>query len=156
MTRYEAKARYIERRNEENRLKADNQLTEEQIDALEWLCATRHDLHTNGAYVLTNSDICEHCEYVDYITGSLTEYMQENGFKDFPVIEVDDVEGYKSNAEWEWCEDDYEDYDEFLEECHIFNSDVIENINTTIEHWLKELDEKYGTDYCPIGATRIL
>lgn len=155
MNRYELKARYIERRNEENRLKVDNQLTEEQINALEWLCAKRHNLHTYGTGVLTYSERCDHCEYVDYITGNLTDYMRENGFEDFPDIEVDAVEGYKSDTEWEWCEDDYKNYDDFLNDCYSFNSEVIEGINTTIENWLKELDVKYGTDYCPTGATRI-
>lgn len=44
--RYEAKQRYVDRRNAESRENAVG-LSEEQTDALEWLARTRHEIHSS-------------------------------------------------------------------------------------------------------------
>jgi hypothetical protein len=155
---WEAKERYISKRNRDNRSKVEDLLTEEQIDAVEWLCKVRHDLHVNGDKVLFYTEQAEHDYYTDLVTERITDTMQEQ-FPDFPVIYIDVVE---LNDDYCWGspdiidQSDYNnDFDEYYLESTREIREQIERINTIIEDWLREFDEKYNTSYCPTGATRI-
>lgn len=156
---WEAKERYISNRNRDNRSKVEDLLTEEQIDAVEWLCKVRHELHSNGDEVLFYTDRAENSYYTDLVTERITDTMREQ-FANFPRIYINcDMLNY------DFCWDDENiidredynhDYDNYACECKQEIREQIERINTIIEDWLREFDEKYKTNYCPTGATRIL
>ena len=155
---WEAKERYISNRNRDNRSKVEDLLTEEQIGAVEWLCKVRHDLHVNGDEVLFYTEHAENSYYTDLVTELITNTMREQ-FSDFPYIYIDVVELNDDDC---WFNPDIIDqadynYDmqEYYLECTSEIYEEIKRINTIIEDWLREFDEKYNTSYCPTGATRI-
>ncbi len=168
---YEGKAEFAARRMMEN---AENKsLTLEQHEALAELCKIRHEIHSagvdhiwadqneltdlmrvqdrlneldlpcptfydegeiNGSYIVCYDDYCDH---------TISDEWQEA--HDACIDDVDNDEDYPG-SELDWCIVDY---------MKSKLADQLEDLNRQIEKYLKSIDEKYGTDYEPSGASRI-
>lgn len=155
---WEAKERYISKRNRDNRSKVEDLLTEEQIGAVEWLCKVRHDLHTNGDKVLFYTEQAENSYYTDLVTERITDTMREQ-FSDFPTVYIDVADLNDDDCWYNSDIIDQADYNYDKQEYYLESTreiwEQIERINAIIEDWLRKFDEKYNTSYCPTGATRI-
>ena len=172
---FENKKGYVEKLMKKNR--EIKSLTSEQHNVLEWLCKIRHEIHcstesiwygnSNSLKSFDNSS--SECEVIIR--------LKEVGLKDFKLnfdyvglpTEADfECLSENEQLEWEekadnynnehpngmghsslslWREESWE-YQEFVE--------CLEDLNTQIEYYLKEIDEEYGTNYCPSGHSRLL
>jgi len=147
---YEAKERYAQKRMEEN-AKIET-LTEEQHNALAWLCAVRHEMHTNKK-AFFNSENANNSKFYEYIDTRINEVLSGC---ELPCISwtistfdiVSDIDYYELLDADEQTDDKY---DELLSECY----DQVEQINKDIENYLRKIDKQHKTNYCPTGATRI-
>lgn len=150
MDRYEAKESYVIKRNNENRAKLDGVLTEDQINAIESLCSFRHRLHISAEklYLDEYSDASfyteEISEYGDDIEGTQRYTIQ----KLFGVYPFDRIEYFTE------IDEDLNEENMSRDDMESENLDRIEKLNDQIEEFLKNIDDKYGTDYCPTGKAR--
>lgn len=173
---YERKAAAAAQRMAEN-AEVDT-LTEDQHEALAWLCAVRHEMHT------TDADAMYYTEYADSdLWANLcgTEVMDEDGeiqqrLADAGLPAIQDIrvpDPMSTDADSTYMSTDElldvlpesyrpedttdesavaEAYSEYgIHECR----EYAERVNTTIEQYLRAIDEEHGTSYCPSGATRI-
>lgn len=172
---YEGKREWAEKRKLKNA--AIETLTEEQHNVLYWLCSIRHELHVKRDDVFHNNsnalapfdNSCGECEVNSRLkTAGLKpidlqfEYVDCPIVSDFDCLSSDEQEEWEEKAEqcnaenptgmWHnaismWIQESWE-YKEFMQKT--------EELNDKIEEYLKEIDEKHGTDYCPSGYTRLL
>jgi len=149
---YDRKREYAATRMIKNKENAS--LTDEQHDALINLCTVRHRLHTNmdkvvksdnegikNKLILANIQLNENkITPMDFIPLDTSDYI------DIDTIDLlYEIEQIPENEEekQEWYDDNY---------YRIYNE--LSNLNNKIEEYLKKIDEKYGTNYCPTGLSR--
>lgn len=121
-------------------------LSPEQHDKLAELCHMRHKMHTCGKSMFVDGR-----ELHSYFNNF---YLKIDGV-DSPNLET---------IEWT-CSEDYHEaiqsIDDIDEQDRIYALHINqyakekEELNNTIEAYLREIDNLYGTDYCPGGHTRI-
>lgn len=132
-------------------------LTQDQHDVLAFLCSIRHKIHSCDTSVIYNSEASEHNEYTSYLDTScenkLSEMLEEVGLP--PIKWYCDFDNVTTDLDeaWEEFESD-EDRDEFRADAELEIAQIIQDWNTVIEHYLKEIDIIHGTSYCPTGALR--
>jgi len=166
---YERKREWAANRMAAN--KEINTLTEEQHDALANLASFRHELHTNQKS-LFNTGSANYDNFWKMIWdgeanefSELNEKLNEVGlpllprysplelsndmdFNDVEIIDGDIIYEVGIDSENERWQDKYDyAYSEVI--------DYAEKINTDIENYLSEIDEKYDTNYTPTGASRL-
>ena len=138
-------------------------LTEEQHELLEELCGFRHDLHTSWKSAF-NSQSSDHERLVDEIdsnsvglTGEELPCRVERTFGKMPFSPVEIISDldYDIQREAENIEMGTEEARILRDRLYSETCEQLERINEEIECFLIEIDEKYGTDYAPTGATRL-
>lgn len=147
---YDAKREYASRRMLKN---AENDsLTEEQHNALAWLCSIRHKMHTNQE-AFFYSEYGDYSDFYDYIDYEINERLESVGL---PTIK------WHCSLEDVPCDVDFfellplaEQTEENHEEMLLQTLHEAEEYNKDIEKYLHMIDTTYGTDYCPTGASRI-
>lgn len=146
---YERKKEWAAKRMAENALVET--LSEEQHEALEWLCSVRHDVHCNQEDFFCDESV-NSSEYWNYIDdgdgGTIREKLTQAGL---PAVEWSfNPDMYTSDSlcyELDYTEEERE---EERERCF----EMAEKFNSDIEKYLKTIDEQHGTNYCPSGASR--
>ena len=132
-------------------------LTEDQCDAIEELCSFRHELHCNqkALFHTGSSDYSQYWDNIGYCghESDINEALRKAGL---PIIfnheeDVLPTDDDVDSDEYETDDDYQEEYDELLREVLAFASGV----NKEIENYLRAIDEEYGTEYAPSGATRL-
>jgi hypothetical protein len=125
--------------------KSINSLTEEQHDALAFLCSARHNLHSqkdqaiksddNGlvqAIVFANVQIKESgLKAMSFVGTDISDFI------DIDTIDCIDIDGD----------------DEYADEYSRISNDL-EELNDKIEKYLSEIDSEFGTNYAPTGFLR--
>lgn len=151
---YDRKREWAAKRMAKN--KEIDTLTEEQHDVLADLCEIRHEFHTNmdditkhdtskikQELVRINMKINEAglkpMEFIPY--GDISDYIDIDTIDE--LYEIEEVPEYNSERQ-DWYDDNY--YRIFKE---------LGELHEKIEDYLRNIDKKYGTDYCPSGASRI-
>ena len=164
---YEAKERNAAQKNIRNTETAiANGMTEEQAEAVAWMCAKRHWMHTHDGSDLANSEASANSE----LTGFICQNYNGDGDDEFAVCsailneqpfipcEASELPAYE---DWDYVLDDDDreeyngDYVAFRDAMDAKAGEMINNINNQIENWLRKIDEKFGTSFCPTGASRI-
>lgn len=153
----DGRRRYAERKMIENQIIGiKNGMTEEQTNLIEELCSLRHELHTNKEKIAySDADLRIMSRLVD-----LNADIQESGLKPIDTIptykgdyiDIDTIDLLQEIEEWpesgtqEW-QDKYDtEFSRIMGE--------LEDLNSTIENYLGDIDKKYGTHYRPTGMTR--
>lgn len=164
---------YIDKRNRENEeIGLENGLTENQIEAIENICRLRHEIHCTDAssVVSQNDNITEYLKKIN-------DEIRENNLPEIDVDEYTYLDDWLDDLCWDelaeetrppyyakaqkeidnGCKDNIDDlaYKLFFEDAVDVCGDIIEKINNKIEHWLRSIDEKYGTKYEPTGGQRL-
>ena len=121
-------------------------LTEEQHDALASICRMRHSIHSNKKGVI-NSEHSDNREFTYFISELVFVYSRKIDSKANLSIDAEDI----------ICDIDYYElslYDTY-EDMEEAARDQLEDFNSRIESWLRDIDKKYNTNYCPTGGQRI-
>lgn len=127
-----------------------NTLTEEQHNALATICSIRHQLHCNTK-ALFNADSADFNNLFDQYD-SINDIL--TSAKLSPIQDLLDSEEIISTIDYEADDEgmNFNDWwDSHLEEAY----DQWEDINSKIEAYLREIDEKHGSEYAPTGKTRL-
>lgn len=156
---YEKKTEWaIIHNKEQSEIGLTNGMTEEQVEAMEQLCKDRHYLHTHASDLFI-SESADHDPIVRMLDeeyeseSNIAHYLTAAGFDNnlkFDTINLDDDSTF-------YLDNDFENDDE-REEARIEalenSADFMENVNDKIEKFMRSVDEKYGTHYCPTGIAR--
>lgn len=129
----------------------------DQLELISKLCAIRHDFHCNIDSIVKGGDdnsISDEIENIEYginesglpelnISSMLLDVDDMNGL----VYEYgEDVPGYHDSEEFQnWYDDNY---------ARIYSE--LEEVNKSIEKYLANIDNQYGTSWCPTGQLRIM
>jgi len=131
-----------------------NSLSDEQHDLMSEICSMRHEIHSNQDS-LYNTESGSFKKYFDWLNDESDECingkLKNSGL---PIMEWsidiicmpcdnDRYEGVIDNTD----EAEEENRDEFYEQCNVINNDI--------ENYLRNIDDKHGTNYCPSGFLRI-
>lgn len=151
---FEAKARYAERKNSDNfDIATINGMEEEQAGAIVKLCAYRHYIHTHqdSLWCVESAD---YDKMNDLLNGGIYEMLKEVGIENMLAWDTSDLDNdqtYDLNLDDATEEEKEEAYEEAYRAVYYF----VERVNKQIEKFLKEIDEKYKTQFCPTGLSRL-
>lgn len=151
---YDKKREYAARKMMRN--KEIDSLTDEQHDALSNLCSIRHKLHTNmdkvtksdndnikKDIVIANIQIRESgLNPMEFVPLDEIDYIDIDTIEDLYIYEEDSIPEDEEERQ-NWLDYNYE---------RIYSELSI--LNNKIETYLKQIDEQYGTEYCPTGLSR--
>ena len=149
--RYIRKDIYVANKNVKNRKLAEfHGLTDNQHEALTWLCSFRHELHCNQED-LFYSESANFSNFGFQICGRLTRYLQEAGLIADRIFDYSD-DFFDLPIDFD-CHSD-EEYEQGLQQVHEF----CEKIDADIIEFLQEIDARYHTEYAPtlIGRSRLI
>lgn len=121
-------------------------LTEEQHESLSNLCTARHKLHSDKRHA-----VVEDYNGLKKAIVDANVAIYECGLTPMSFVGTDssDFIDIDSLNEIEYSEDEYDSEYERI-------SNELEKLNSKIEHYLSEIDSKYGTNYAPTGVQRIV
>lgn len=160
---YERREAYAHRRFRENAEIAEEQLTEEQIELLDKLTSFRHELHTSHEELFRSQgthNLEEQIVDIFITDETLNERINEAfGKRAFQYVRDYIEKAVDIYDDYEYEEANEEEKDEvylrLYSELYHSTSRSLERINDEIEAFLREIDKKCGTTFCPTGRTRI-
>ena len=156
---YERKAAWAEKHQWEEAQDAldEGLLNEDQVGALMDIASIRHNIHSMDVRHIMCSEAPEYLEFYNSYD-KIRKLIDDNdlpAFKskiDFDALPCDndyfdDINGDKDN---------YKDYSDWYEHSGELDrlDDAREQYNEEIEDYLKMIDEKYGTGFCPTKFAR--
>lgn len=154
---YEYRREAAAARNAKNESVAvENGMTEQQADLISRLCSLRHELHCSMDDIVKGNDgardICK-------AFASLEDKMEKSGLPEFGVSgqleDMDDMDGLTYYYGEDVPEDhDSDEFKEWYNREYKRVYDELSELHDSIEKYLKEIDEKYKTSFCPTGALR--
>lgn len=140
--------------NEE--IAVEHGMSEEQAELISRLCAIRHEFHCNIDNIVKSADN-------DSMSGivEIEKSINESGLPELDIVsmllDIDDLDGliyeygndvpeYHDSEEFQnWYDDNY---------ARIYSE--LEEVNKSIEKYLANIDNQYGTSWCPTGQLRIM
>ena len=148
---YEKKQAYAGKRMLQNA--EIESLTHEQHEVLVWLCSKRHEVHTNqnDFFYSESSSSAEYWNLIDDGCGNgiVRDKLSSVGLPDLKwSFSADDYMTDALCQEFGYSEEETEvEYESCIEMAGIFNNDI--------EKYLREIDKRHGTNYCPSGVGRL-
>lgn len=143
---------YVSKNNYFNSV--NENLTKEQHEAIQKLCADRHYMHCNSAEMF-NSHSCAYDVISRYVGSEMTgeseinAYLTEVDFQKLNFKDYDNcntLETYDSDIDGE--------YDDYCFDSLNQINEIAEYNDSLIIDYLTEIDRKYGTEYCPTRKSR--
>lgn len=169
---YYGKQLYAERKMRENA--EIESLTEEQHAVLAELCRIRHEFHSTDSSKYFNSEV--ETDIDDWFWSekddNIYNQLEEVGL---PELKKLDVMELPSSADWNILIYEENELKKWEEKAEKFNensfnkfsayeywasdkeeeiSKIVTEYNDIIEKYLKDIDDTYGTKYCPTGIAR--
>ena len=144
------KSIYVAKQNLKNSILADkNGLTDNQHEAITYVCSFRHELHCNQEDLF----VCESANFshfAEMLCGKLHTLLHNVG------IEYNKFDYYSEFIELpddQMCETDAE-YEDGLRQVHEF----CEKVDADIIEFLQKIDKRYKTEYAPtlIARSRLI
>jgi hypothetical protein len=150
---YDRKREYAAKKMDQQR-KVGN-LTEEQHDALEYLCKARHDLHSNMDSIVKFDEYGYKQNIIKANVKLYESELKPMGFVGYDLSGYVDIDDINLLKQIENVPDiDSEEYQDWYDGEYYRIYGELEELNKKIENYLSEIDEKYGTNYCPTGLSR--
>lgn len=147
--KYSRKSIYVANKNAKNReISAENGLTDNQHEAITFVCSFRHVLHCNQDD-LFYSESTNFFEFIEMVCGKLHTILKTAGFEN-------NLDYYKKfidiPSDFDCTTD--EEYEQGLQQVHEF----CEKIDADIIEFLQEIDKRYKTEYAPtlIARSRLI
>lgn len=147
--RYSNKNVYVCNKNAKNRKLADeNGLTDNQHEAITFVCSFRHELHCNQDD-LFYSESTNFFEFIEMVCGKLHTILKTAGFEnnlDYYKKFIDIPSDFDCHSD--------EEYEQGLQQVHEF----CERVDADIIEFLQEIDARYHTEYAPtlIARSRLI
>jgi len=134
----------------------NNALTDEQHEAIRYLCTARHELHSNIHSCIKHQDN----DYKQNIIKANIQ-LKEAGLQSIKGIGTDssdyiDIDSIEEAIEVEGIDSDDEGYMDWYDDAYYRIFHELEDLNKDIEKYLADIDAKFGTNYCPSGALRVM
>lgn len=154
---YEYRREAAATRNLKNEQTAiENGMTENQANLISRLCSLRHEYHCNLAAYTKDS---ESREDIRRNFARIEEEISKDGLPELDIVntfdEVDDMDGLIFYYGEDVPEDhDSAEFQEWYKEEYSRIYDELSDVNDTIEKYLKKIDDKYKTSFCPTGTLR--
>lgn len=154
---YARKAEWAAKRHAKNSATGQlNGMSEDLTEAIERLCSLRHELHTSEKSIfLREADTLSQLVKINHTLAELGHVMTfiPSDVSDYIDIDSDDVVYFY--AEEEGIEVGTDEFMEFYEEHYTRVVGELNDLNNKIEGYLRDIDNRYGTSYCPTGYTRL-
>lgn len=128
----------------------------EIADLLSKLCYYRHQIHCSIDKMVRKNET----DFLEQLIVINSE-LEEHNFKTMSFcptdtvdyIDIDDID-LRMTMEDKSLDDD--DFQEWFDNTYRELYEQYEELNRNIEKYLSEIDEEFGTNYCPSGALRIM
>lgn len=141
--------------NEE--IAVQNGMTSDQAELISKLCAIRHDFHCNIDSIVKGGDdnsISDEIENIEY-------GINESGLPELDIVsmllDIDDLDGLVYEYGEDVPEDhDSEEFQNWYDDNYARIYSELEEVNKSIEKYLANIDNQYGTRWCPTGQLRIM
>lgn len=141
--------------NEE--IAVEHGMSEEQAELISRLCAIRHDFHCNIDSIVKGGDdnsISDEIENIEY-------GINESGLPELDIVsmllDIDDLDGLVYEYGEDVPEDhDSEEFQNWYDDNYARIYSELEEVNKSIEKYLANIDNQYGTSWCPTGQLRIM
>lgn len=141
--------------NEE--IAVQNGMTSDQAELISKLCAIRHDFHCNIDSIVKGGDdnsISDEIENIEY-------GINESGLPELDIVsmllDIDDLDGLVYEYGEDVPEDhDSEEFQNWYDDNYARIYSELEEVNKSIEKYLANIDNQYGTSWCPTGQLRIM
>lgn len=141
--------------NEE--IAVQNGMTSDQAELISKLCAIRHDFHCNIDSIVKGGDdnsISDEIENIEY-------GINESGLPELDIVsmllDIDDLDGLVYGYGEDAPEDhDSEEFQNWYDDNYARIYSELEEVNKSIEKYLANIDNQYGTSWCPTGQLRIM
>ena len=141
----------------------NDSLTSEQHEVIASLCSYRHNFHSSMDRICQNDENGQKNELI-YINSQLQEvglpvmdFCGVNVGEDY--IDIDDINDaiFFAKEDGSYIDPDKypQEYQDWYDDTYDTIMQKLEDLNTNIEKYLYEIDQKYKTSYCPTGALRI-
>lgn len=132
-------------------------MTSDQAELISKLCAIRHDFHCNIDSIVKGGDdnsISDEIENIEY-------GINESGLPELNIssmlLDVDDMNGLVYEYGEDVPEDhDSEEFQNWYDDNYARIYSELEEVNKSIEKYLANIDNRYGTSWCPTGQLRIM
>lgn len=140
--------------NEE--IAVEHGMSEEQAELISRLCAIRHEFHCNIDNIVKSADNDSMSDIVE-----IEKSINESGLPELDIVsmllDIDDLDGLI----YEYGEDVPEDHDseefrDWYDDNYARIYSELEEVNKSIEKYLANIDNQYGTRWCPTGQLRIM
>lgn len=141
--------------NEE--IAVEHGMTGYQAELISKLCAVRHDFHCNIDSIVKGGDdnsISDEIENIEY-------EINESGLPELNIssmlLDADDMNGLVYEYGEDVPEDhDSEEFQNWYDDNYARIYSELEEVNKSIEKYLANIDNQYGTSWCPTGQLRIM
>lgn len=141
--------------NEE--IAVEHGMSEEQAELISRLCAIHHDFHCNIDSIVKGGDdnsISDEIENIEY-------GINESGLPELDIVsmllDIDDLDGLVYEYDEDVPEDhDSEEFQNWYDDNYARIYSELEEVNKSIEKYLANIDNQYGTSWCPTGQLRIM
>jgi hypothetical protein len=140
--------------NEE--IAVEHGMSEEQAELISRLCAVRHEFHCNIDNIVKSADNDSMSDIVE-----IEKSINESGLPELDIVsmllDIDDLDGLIYEYGNDVPEDhDSEEFQNWYDDNYARISSELEEVNKSIEKYLANIDNQYGTHWCPTGQLRIM
>lgn len=130
-------------------------MTSEQAELISKLCAVRHEFHCNIDNIVKSADNDSMSDIVE-----IEKSINDSGLPELDIVsmllDIDDLDGLIYEYGNDVPEDhDSQEFQDWYDDNYARIYSELEGINKSIEIYLSNIDEKYGTHWCPTGALRV-
>lgn len=134
----------------------ENGMTEYQAELISKLCAVRHKFHCNIDNIVKSADNDSMSDIVE-----IEKSINESGLPELDIVsmllDIDDLDGLIYEYGDDVPEDhDSEEFQNWYDDNYARIYSELEEVNKSIEKYLANIDNKYGTSWCPTGHLRIM
>lgn len=133
-----------------------NGMTSEQAELISKLCAIRHEFHCNIDNIVKSADNDSISDIVE-----IEKSINESGLPELDIVsrllDIDDLDGLVYEYGEDVPEDhDSEEFQNWYDDNYACIYSELEDVNKSIEKYLANIDNQYGTSWCPTGHLRIM
>lgn len=139
--------------NEE--IAVQNGMTEEQASLISKLCAIRHEFHCNIDTIVKSADNDSMSDIVE-----IEKSINESGLPELDIVsillDIDDLDGLIYEYGDDVPDHDSQEFQNWYDDNYARIYSELEEVNKSIEKYLANIDNQYGTHWRPTGQLRIM